>query len=104
MPDLKIQEAKLLFNKILSNPKSYDLKIDEEEVTGRDEKISFRLYRRGEGSAFEVHIDGIMFTNITGEWNNALNMLTSTIRKIEKEKQNIKLEQALDKLRKYLSE
>jgi len=104
MPDLKIQEAKMLFNKIQSNPKSYDLKIHEEEITGRDDKISFRLYRNGEASAFEVIIDGITFINTTGEWNNAMNMLTSTIRKIEKEKQNIKLEQALDKLRKYLSE
>ncbi|MDF2552080.1 MAG: hypothetical protein K0R36_3657 [Chryseobacterium sp.] len=104
MPDLKIQEAKLLFKKIHTNPKSYDLKINEEGITGRDDKISFRLYRNGEVSAFEVLIDGITFTNTTGEWNNALNMLTSTIRKIEKEQQNIKLEQALDKLKKYLSE
>lgn len=105
MPDLKIQEAKLLFNKIYTNPKSYDLNINKEGITGKDDKISFRLYRNGEeSSAFEVLIDGITFTNTTGEWNNALNMLTSTIRKIEKEQQNIKLEQALDKLKKYLSE
>jgi hypothetical protein len=49
----------LLFNKIHTNLKSYDLKINKEGIIGRDEKISFRLYRNGEGSAFEVLIDGI---------------------------------------------
>jgi hypothetical protein len=104
MPDLKIQEAKLLFKKIHSNPKSYDLKINEDGITGRDDKISFRLYRTGERVAFEVTIDGYRFTNQTGEWNNAMVMLTNTIKKIEREEENFKIEQAIDKLRKYLSE
>ncbi|MBB4806547.1 hypothetical protein HNP38_001843 [Chryseobacterium defluvii] len=104
MPDLKIQEAKLLFNKIHSNPKSYDLKINGDGITGRDDKISFRFYRSGERGTFEVTIDGLTFTNTTGEWNNAMIMLENTIRKIEKEKENLKIEQAIDKLRKYLSE
>ncbi|UZT96725.1 hypothetical protein ODZ84_16055 [Chryseobacterium fluminis] len=104
MPDLKIQEAQLLFKKIHSNPKSYDLKINEDGIAGRDDKISFRLYRTGERVAFEVTIDGLTFTNTTGEWNNALIMLTSTIRKIDKEQENLKIEQAIDKLKKYLSE
>lgn len=104
MPDLKIQEAQLLFKKIHSNPKSYDLKINEDGIAGRDDKISFRLYRAGERVAFEVTIDGLTFTNTTGEWNNALIMLTSTIRKIDKEQENLKIEQAIDKLKKYLSE
>ncbi|WP_415325295.1 hypothetical protein [Chryseobacterium sp. MMS23-Vi53] len=104
MPDLKIQEANLLFKKIHSNPKSYDLKINEDGITGRDDKISFRLYRTGESVAFAVTIDGLTFTNTTGEWNNAMIMLSSTIRKIEREDENFKIEQAIDKLRKYLSE
>ncbi|MDR6922841.1 MULTISPECIES: hypothetical protein [Chryseobacterium] len=104
MPDLKIQEAKLLFKKIHSNPKSYDLQINEDGITGRDDKISFRLYRTGERVAFEVAIDNLTFTNTTGEWNNALIMLGNTIKKIEKEQENLKIEQAIDKLRKYLSE
>ena len=104
MPDLYIQEAKLLFKKIHSNPKSYDLQINEDGITGRDDKISFRLYRMGERVAFEVTIDELTFTNTTGEWNNALIMLGNTIKKIEKEQENLKIEQAIDKLRKYLSE
>ncbi|KMQ63619.1 hypothetical protein ACM40_02110 [Chryseobacterium sp. BLS98] len=104
MPDLKIQEANLLFKKIHSNPKSYDLQINEDGITGRDDKISFRLYRTGERFAFEVTIDGLSFTNTTGEWNNAMIMLSSTIKKIEREQENLKIEQAIDKLRKYLSE
>ncbi|MEN4759319.1 MULTISPECIES: hypothetical protein [unclassified Chryseobacterium] len=104
MPDLKIQEAKLLFKKIHSNPKSYDLKINEDGISGRDDEISFRLYRTGERVAFEVTIDELTFTNTTGEWNNAMIMLESTIKKIEREDENFKIEQAIDKLRKYLSE
>ena len=104
MPDLKIQEAKLLFNKIHSNPKSYDLKVNEDGITGRDDKISFRLYRTGERVAFEVTIDEFTFTNTTGEWNNAMIMLGNTIKKLEKEQENLKIEQAISKLRKYLSE
>ena len=104
MPDLKIQEATLLFKKIHSNPKSYDLQINEDGITGRDDKISFRLYRTGERVAFEVTIDGLTFTNTTGEWNNALIMLGNTIKKLEKEQENLKIEQAINKLRKYLSE
>ncbi|WP_347219626.1 hypothetical protein [Chryseobacterium sp.] len=104
MPDLKIQEAQLLFKKIHSNPKSYDLQINEDGITGKDDKISFRLYRTGERVAFEVTIDGLTFTNTTGEWNNGLIMLGNTIKKIEKEQENLKIEQAIDKLRKYLSE
>ncbi|ASK31602.1 hypothetical protein CEY12_16440 [Chryseobacterium sp. T16E-39] len=104
MPDLKIQEATLLFKKIHSNPKSYDLKVNEDGITGRDEKISFRLYRYGERVAFEVTIDGLTFTNTTGEWNNAMIMLGNIIKKIDKEQENFKIEQAIDKLRKYLSE
>ncbi len=104
MPDLKIQEAKLLFEKIHSHPKSYDLQINEEGITGSDDKISFRLYRTGERVDFAVTIDGFTFTNTTGEWNNAMVMLKSTIRKLEREEENIKIEQAIDKLRKYLSE
>ncbi|CAH0150031.1 hypothetical protein MP478_13315 [Chryseobacterium sp. WG14] len=104
MPDLKIQEAKLLFNKIHSNPKSYDLQIYEDGITGRDDKISFRLYRTGERVAFEVTIDELTFTNTTGEWNNAMIMLGNTIKKIEKEQENLKIEQAINKLKKYLSE
>ncbi|GEN67976.1 MULTISPECIES: hypothetical protein [Chryseobacterium] len=104
MPDLKIQEAKLLFNKIHSNPKSYDLQINEDGITGRDDKISFRLYRTGERVAFEVTIDELTFTNTTGEWNNAMIMLGNTIKKIEKEQENLKIEQAINKLKKYLSE
>ncbi|RLJ30861.1 hypothetical protein CLU97_0257 [Chryseobacterium sp. 7] len=104
MPDLKIQEAQLLFKKIHSNPKSYDLKINEDGITGKDDKISFRLYRTGERVAFEVTIDELTFTNTTGEWNNALIMLGNTIKKIDKEQENLKIEQAINKLRKYLSE
>lgn len=104
MPDLKIQEAKLLFNKIHSNPKSYDLQIYEDGITGRDDKISFRLYRTGERVSFEVTIDELTFTNTTGEWNNAMIMLGNTIKKIEKEQENLKIEQAINKLKKYLSE
>ena len=81
MPDLKIQEAKLLFNKIHSNPKSYDLKINEDGITGKDDKISFRLYKSGERGAMEVTIDGLTFTNTTGEWNNAMIMLENIDRK-----------------------
>ncbi|UOU98995.1 hypothetical protein MUU74_03345 [Chryseobacterium daecheongense] len=103
MPDLKIQEAKLLFNKIHSDPKSYDLKINEGGITGSDDKISFRLYKSGEKVAFEVTIEDLTFTNTTGEWNNAMIMLKNTIRKIEKEKENLKIEQAINKLREYLS-
>ncbi|KQT15476.1 hypothetical protein ASG31_14515 [Chryseobacterium sp. Leaf404] len=104
MPDFKIQEAKLLFKKIHSAPKSYDLKINEDGITGSDEKISFRLKREGERFNFEIVIDGLTFTNTTGDWNNAVIMLTSTIRKIEKENENLKIELAREKLRKYLSE
>jgi hypothetical protein len=104
MPDLKIQEAKLLFKKIHSNPKSYDLKINEDGITGSDDKISFRLDRTGERVTFEVTIDGLTFTNTTGEWNNAMVMLKSTIKKLEREEENIKIEQAIDTLKKYLSE
>ncbi|MCX8532173.1 hypothetical protein [Chryseobacterium luquanense] len=104
MPNLKIQEAKLLFNKIRSNPKSYDLKTSTEGITGKDDKISFKLYRNGEKSAFEVTIDGLTFTNSTGEWNNAIIMLENIINNIEKETENNKVQLALDKLKKYLSE
>ncbi|MBD8084266.1 hypothetical protein [Chryseobacterium caseinilyticum] len=104
MPDFKIQEAKLLFKKIHSDPKSYDLKINEEGITGNDEKISFRLKREGDRIIFEVIIDNLTFTNTTGDWNNAVIMLKSTIRKIEKENENLKIEIAREKLRKYLSE
>lgn len=104
MPDLKIQEAKLLFNKIRSNPKSYDLKTSSAGITGRDDKISFRFYGEGEKIIFEVTIDGLTFSNSTGDWNNAMIMLENKIKKIEKETENIKIEQALDKLKKYLSE
>ncbi|WP_312075232.1 hypothetical protein [Chryseobacterium sp.] len=52
MPDFKIQEAKLLFKKIHSDPKSYDLKINEDGITGKDEKISFKLKREGERIVF----------------------------------------------------
>lgn len=95
MPDLKIQEAKLLFNKIRSNPKSYDLKTSTEGITGKDDKISFKLYRNGERSIFEVTIDGLTFANSTGEWNNAMIMLENIIKKIEKETENSKVQQAL---------
>lgn len=104
MPDLKIQEAQLLFNKIRSNPKSYDLKTSTEGITGKDDKISFRLYRNGDRSIFEVTIDGHTFANSTGEWNNAMIMLENIINKLGKETENIKVQQALDKLKKYLSE
>ncbi|MCD1118935.1 hypothetical protein [Chryseobacterium turcicum] len=104
MPDLKIQEAQLLFNKIRSNPKSYDLKTSTEGITGKDDKISFRLYRNGERSIFEVTIDGHTFADSTGEWNNAMIMLENIINKLGKETENIKVQQALDKLKKYLSE
>jgi len=53
---------------------------------------------------FEVTIDDLTFTNTSGDWNNAMIMLTSTIRKIEKENENLKIELAREKLRKYLSE
>jgi hypothetical protein len=104
MPDLKIQEANKLFNKIRSNPRSYDLKSNGEGITGKDDKISFRLYRKGERIAFETTIDGITFTNTTGEWNNAMIMLENVIKKLENENENLKIKQAIDKLKKYLSE
>ncbi|MFY1045231.1 hypothetical protein [Chryseobacterium sp. GP-SGM7] len=104
MPNLKIQEAQLLFNKIRSNPKSYDLKTSTEGITGKDDKISFKLYRNGERSFFEVTIDGLTFSNSTGEWNNAIIMLENIIHKMEKETENNKVQLALDKLKKYLSE
>lgn len=104
MPDLKIQEANKLFNKIRSNPRSYDLKTNGEEITGKDDKISFRLYRERERSAFEATIDGITFTNNTGEWNNAMIMLENIIKKLENENENLKIKQAIDKLKKYLTE
>lgn len=96
MPDLKIQEAKRLFKKIHSSPKSYDLKINEDWITGSDDKISFRLYKTGERVDLEVTIDGFTFTNTTGEWNNAMVMLKSTIKKLEREEKNIKIEQPID--------
>ena len=104
MPNLKIQEAQQLFNKIRSNPKSYDLKTSKEGITGKDDKISFKLYKSGEKSIFEVTIDGLTFSNSTGEWNNAMIMLENIINKLGKETENIKVQQALDKLKKYLSE
>lgn len=104
MPNLKIQEAQLLFNKIRSNPKGYDLKTSTEGITRKDDKISFKLYRSGEKSIFEVTIDGLTFSNSTGEWNNAMIMLENIINKLGKETENIKVQQALDKLKKYLSE
>ena len=104
MPNLKIQEAQLLFNKIRSNPKGYDLKTSTEGITGKDDKISFKLYKSGEKSIFEVTIDGLTFSNSTGEWNNAMIMLENIINKLGKETENIKVQQALDKLKKYLSE
>lgn len=104
MQDLKIQEAKLLFNKIHSSPKNYDLKINEEGIIGKDDKISFRLYKSGERGALEVTIDGLTFTNTTGEWNNAMIMLENIIKRIDKEQENFKIEQAIDKLKQYLSE
>lgn len=104
MPDLKIQEAKLLFNKIRSYPKNYNLKSNNDEITGNDGEISFRLYNRGERIAFEVIVDDITFTNITGEWDTTMIMLKNTIKKLEKEKENLKIEQAINKLREYLSE
>jgi len=104
MPDLKIQEAKLLFNKIHSNPKLYDLKVSDGVISGTDNKISFKLFKNDTRGVFEVRIDDLTFTNTTGEWNNAIIMLENTIRKIEKEKEHQKVETALNKLRNYLSE
>ncbi|MGC4129768.1 MAG: hypothetical protein QM564_09475 [Bergeyella sp.] len=104
MPELKIQEAKLLFKKIHTRPKLYDLQIVDGVITGNDDKISFKLYKKGEQNIFEVIIDETLFTNSTGEWNNAIIMLENTIRKIEKEKEMQKIEDARNKLKDYLSE
>lgn len=104
MPDFKIQEAMLLFKKIQSDPKSYDLKIYEDGISGSDEKISFRLKRERERINFEVTIDDLTFTNTTGNWTNAMIMLTSTIKKFERENDNLKIELARENLKKYLSE
>ena len=104
MPDLKIQEANKLFKKIYDQPKVYDLKIVDGEITGADEKISFKLYRNGERCIFEVIIDNLCFTNSTGEWNNAIIMLENSIKKIEKEKEIQRIEEARNKLKDYLSE
>lgn len=104
MPELKIQEAKKLFKKIHSQPKSYNLKIVDGVITGSDEKVSFKLFKNTESGVFEVSIDGLVFTNNTGEWNNAVIMLENTIKKIESEKELQKIENALNKLKDYLSE
>ena len=104
MPDFKIQEAMLLFKKIQSDPKSYDLKIYEDGISEKKKKISFRLKRERERINFEVTIDDLTFTNTTGDWTNAMIMLTSTIKKFERENDNLKIELAREKLKKFLSE
>ena len=101
---LKIQEAQLLLKRILSSPKNYDLKLNNGIITGNDEEISFRFYKESEKAAFEVTIDGFTFVNTTGEWNNAMIMLGNTIRKMQREHDEEKIEEALNKLKKYLQE
>ncbi len=100
---LKIQEAQLLLKKILSSPKNYDLKLNDGIITGSDDEISFRFYKESEKASFEVTIDGFTFVNNTGEWNNAMIMLENTIKKMEREQDDEKIEEALSKLKKYLS-
>ncbi len=104
MPELKIQEAQLLFKKIYANPKNYNLKILDGSILGMDEKISFKFFKGDEKCIFEVVIDDMTFTNTTGEWNNAFIMLKNAIKKIQKEKETQKVELALNKLRQYISE
>ena len=103
MRDLKIQEAQKLLKKILQNPKNYDLKQIDGEITGKDVEISFKFYKGGEKSFFEVHIDGFTFVNQTGEWHNAMIMLEYAIKKIEREQDEEKINEALDKLKIYLA-
>ena len=104
MPELKIQEANMLFKKIYSNQKDYNLSFLDGIIAGKDEQISFRLFKNGDQNTFEVEIDNLTFTNSTGEWHNAMIMLTNTIRRLDKEKENQKIEEARKKLKKYLSE
>ena len=104
MPDLKFQDAKLLFSKIHGNPQNYDLKIIDGIIMGNDDEISFRLYKNEEKVVFEVIVSDTIFTNSTGEWKNAIIMLESAIKKMQKEHENQKIQKALDKLRNYLSE
>ncbi|ODM54174.1 hypothetical protein BAX95_01065 [Elizabethkingia meningoseptica] len=104
MPDLKIQDAKLLFKKIYSNPKNYNLKSNENGVSGGDDQVIFRFYKAGERVVFEAEIDGFTFSNSTAEWTNSMIMLENAIKKLEREEENKKVQQALDKLRKYLAE
>ncbi len=99
MRDLKIQEAQKLLKKILLNPKNYDLKQNNGEITGEDEEISFKFYKGGEKSFFEVCIDGYTFINNTGEWNNAIIMLENAIKKMEREQDEEKISEALNKLK-----
>ena len=100
---LKIQEAQQLLKKILNEPKAYDLRIVDKEIVGKDEEIRFRFYKNAERGVFEVTISGFTFTNTTGEWNNAMIMLENTIKKMEREHQDELVEEALSKLKKYLS-
>ena len=108
MPDLKIQDAKLLFKKIYSTPKNYSLKSNENGVSGGDDQVSFRFYKIGkeeeEKVVFEVIVDDFTFSNSTAEWTNSMIMLENAIKKLEREEENQKVQQALDKLRKYLAE
>ena len=99
-----LQEANMLFKKIYSNPKDYNLSFLDGIIAGKDEQISFRLFKNGDQNTFEVEIDNLTFTNSTGEWHNAMIMLTNTIRRLDKEKENQKIEEARKKLKKYLSE
>lgn len=100
---LKIQEAQQLLKKILSNPKNYHLKIEKGDIIGYDEDIKFKFYKGGDKGIFEVTIDSFTFMNNTGEWNNAMSMLESTIKKIEREHEDEKVAEALNKLKRYLS-
>ena len=104
MPELKMQDAQLLLKKIYANPKNYDLKSIDGVVSGGDDQVSFRLYKTKEKVVFEVIVDELIFKNSTGDWTNSLIMLENAIRKIEGEAENSKIEQAKDKLRKYLAE
>lgn len=104
MPELKIQEANMLFKKIYSNPKNYNLQILDGIIAGKDDQISFKLFKNGDQNTFEVEIDNLTFTNSTGEWQNAMIMLTNTIKRIEKEQELQKIDEARKKLKKYLSE
>ena len=103
MATLKFQEAQKLLKKILNNPKAFNLKAEDGEILGHDQDVAFRFHKVDDRAVFEVTIDDYTFSNNTGEWQNAMIMLESTNWKLEREVDEIKIKEALNKLKRYLS-